>query len=227
MSNKDDVKNLLSMTSDSVGRDLLQALVQEIKLMPDLWSKLSKSKQDDVIDRLRDRVETNIKMVVHLIASNGATKVVADLEGVAIKDDIKATFKIHKSSDMESLQHLFESVGQPCMLVVADVSAHTGGMNEVVGETDQRAMDLGKEYDPNGDGNGMDGAFKDGDVVDAEVQTIEHQPLDSELKIAYQEGYDAYLEGKSTSACPLMKGPLCIEWLKGWKEAKSSNSEAA
>lgn len=36
----------------SIGRDLLQALVQEIKLLPDVWPKLSQKKQDDVIDRL-------------------------------------------------------------------------------------------------------------------------------------------------------------------------------
>ncbi|WP_369952165.1 hypothetical protein [Ralstonia syzygii] len=36
----DDVKTLLSMTSETVGRDLLQALVQEIKLLPDVWPKL-------------------------------------------------------------------------------------------------------------------------------------------------------------------------------------------
>lgn len=218
----DDVKNLLSMTSDTVGRDLLQALVQEIKLLPDLWVKLSKKKQDDVIDRLRDRVETNVKMVVHLIASNGAIKVVADLEGVAIKDDIKATFKVHKAQDMESLQHLFESVGQPCMLVVADVDAHTGGMKDIQGEADQRAMDLGKEYNAKGDGDGMDGAFKGGEVVD--VQAIEHKPLEAELDKAFEDGYEAASEDKDQSACPTMTGALCIEWIKGWKSYQEENN---
>lgn len=64
MTNKthdDDVKALLSMTAETVGRDLLQALVQEIKLLPDVWPKMSQKKQDSVIDRLRNRIETNVK----------------------------------------------------------------------------------------------------------------------------------------------------------------------
>ena len=218
----DDVKKLLSMTSESVGRDLLQALIQEINLLPDVWSKVPKKKQDDVIERIRDRVQTNVKMAVHLIASSGSIKVVADLEGVAIKDDIKATFKVHKAQDMESLQHLFESVGQPCMLVVADVDAHTGGMKDIEGESDQRAMNLGKEYDPNGDGNGMDGAFKGGEVVD--VQAIEHKPLEAELDKAFEDGYEAASEEKDQSACPTMTGALCIEWIKGWKSYQEENN---
>ncbi len=67
----DDVKALLSMTAETIGRDLLQALVQEIKLLPDVWQKLSQKKQDDVIDRLRNRVETNVKMAVHSLRARG------------------------------------------------------------------------------------------------------------------------------------------------------------
>ena len=63
------------------------------------------------------------------------------------------------------------------MLVVADVAAHTGGMGDIQGESDQRAMDWGKEYDPKGDGNGMDGAFN-GEVVDAEFTALENNPSD-------------------------------------------------
>ncbi len=58
---KDDFKATLNMTAETVGCDLLQALVQEIKLLPDLWIKLPKMKQDDVIDRLRNRGRNQCK----------------------------------------------------------------------------------------------------------------------------------------------------------------------
>ena len=73
-------KELLNMTAETIGKDILGALVQEIKLMPDVWPKLSESKQNDVIERLRNRVETNVKMAVHLIASDGRTVVTGDVE---------------------------------------------------------------------------------------------------------------------------------------------------
>lgn len=147
--NHDDVKALLNMTADTIGRDLLQALVQEIKLLPDAWPKLSQKKQDDVIDRLRNRVETNVKMAVHLISAEGRTVVAGDLDQITIKDGVKAVVKF--SSAAPNLHELYEASGKAVLVVVANPAQHTGGMDEVKGESDQRAMDLGHEYDPNGD----------------------------------------------------------------------------
>lgn len=42
-----------AMTADTIGKDLLGALVTELKLLPKPWPKLSESKQNDIIDRLR------------------------------------------------------------------------------------------------------------------------------------------------------------------------------
>lgn len=210
MNQSNEAKATMNMTADTVGRDLLQALVQEIKLLPDVWPKLSKSKQDDVIDRLRDRVETKVKMAVHLIASEGRTVVAGDLDQITIKDGVKAVIKF--SASAPSLHELYESSGKAVLVVVANPAQHTGGMDEVTGEADQRAMDLGHEYDPNGDGKGME---DDDNVVD--VIAIEHKLLDSELQQAHDDGYKAASEGKPQSGCPVMKGELCIQWVVGWK----------
>ena len=127
-----------AMTADTIGRDLLQALVQEIKLLPDSWPKLSKSKQDDVIDRLRSRVTDNVKMAVHVLAAQGRTVVAGDLDQITIKDGVKAVLKF--SSAAPSLHELYESAGKAVLLVVADAEANTGGMDAVTGEADQRGL---------------------------------------------------------------------------------------
>lgn len=200
------------MTTETVGRDLLQALVQEIKLLPDVWVKISKSKQDDVIDRLRNRVETNIKMAVHLLAAEGRTVVAGDLDQITIKDGVKAVVKF--SSVAANLHELYEASGMAILVVVANPKENMVGMDEVRGESDQRGMDLGHEYDPNGDGKGMPGE-NGGDVID--VLAIEKQSLHKELQKAFDDGYDAAEAGAPISDCPVMKGDLCIEWVKGWK----------
>ena len=68
------------MTADTIGKDLLSALVTEIRLLPNVWQKLPKAKQDDVIERLRNRVEENVAMAVFTIASQNRTTVAGSLD---------------------------------------------------------------------------------------------------------------------------------------------------
>ncbi|MGK2829197.1 DNA translocase FtsK [Ralstonia pseudosolanacearum] len=211
----------MSMTTDTLGKDLLSALVLELKMMPGTWVKLSQKKQDDIIDRLRSRVDGAVKMAVHLIAANGRTVVQGDLDQITIKDGAKAVVKIGKSAT--ALHDLAEAQGKAVLLVLGgNGEEHTAGMDEVKGESDQRAFDLGKEYtDEDGDGMPEDGAQTDDDVVDVEFSEepigIEHQPLQAELDTAYADGQKAASEGKLESDCPKIAGPLCIQWVKGLK----------
>lgn len=212
-----------AMTADSVGKDLLSALVAELKLLPDVWVKLSEKKQNDVIDRLRARVDTQIKMAVHVLASSGRTVVAGDLDQVTIKDGVKAVIKF--SAAAPSLHELYESQGKAVLVVVAGAADHTGGMDEVRGESDQRAMDLGKEYTSE-DGDGMNGPTGGG-VVDVDAKQIEHQPLQEEVDAAEEAGYLAASEGKPQSDCPVMAGALCIAWVKGWKQWREEQNGVA
>jgi hypothetical protein len=213
----------LTSTSDSVGADLLQALVQELKLLPDVWVKISESKQNDIIDRLRHRVQSNVATAVHAIASDNRATVIADLENVSIKEEIKATFRVSRSNAIEPLHGLYSSINKSCLLIVVSTAEHTAGMDEIKGESDQRAMDLGHEYDPNGDGKGMEGHVVD---VEAKAVAITNQHLQSELEQAYGAGNLAAQEGRPQSDCPLMAGALCIEWVKGWKTWHEENPSA-
>lgn len=220
MSHSPEMQATMNMTAGTVGKDLLSALVTELKMMPDTWVKLSQKKQDDIIDRLRSRVDTSVRMAVHLIAANGRTVVMGDLDQITIKDGAKAVVKIGKSAT--ALHDLAEAQGRAVLLVLgANPEEHTEGMDEVKGESDQCAFDLGKEYtDDDGDGMPEDGApsSDDGVVdVDAKVIPIEHQPLQAELDAAYADGERAASEGKPESDCPTLAGPLCIQWVKGWK----------
>ncbi len=203
-------KDFREMTSDTIGKDLLQALVSEIRLLPKPWEALPKAKQDDVIDRLRKRVDYNVKMAVHILAAEGRTVVAGALDQITIKDGVKAVVKF--GTNAGNMQELFESAGQDVLVVVANPGAHTSGMDKVQGEADQRAMDLGHEYHDN-DGGGMD----DNNVIEGQAIAIEEMPLQADLDKAYQDGRKAAEEGQPESACPVMKGALCIQWVKGWK----------
>lgn len=216
-------KDIREMTVDTIGRDILQALIQEIRLLPKPWAAMTKNKQDDVINRLRARVEYNVRMGVHLIASDNRTTIIGDLDQITSKDGIKAVFKINQNS--EGRHHLFDNVGRACLIIITDADATVSGIDEVQGEHDQRAMDLGREYTDQ-DGEGMDDHRDDDDIVDAEITVIEHQPLTEELQKAWDDGYDAAEAGKSQADCPVMDGRLCIEWVRGWKTWHEEHNDA-
>jgi hypothetical protein len=212
-----------NMTADTIGKDLLGALVSEIKLLPDPWQKLSKAKQDDVIDRLRARVQSNVKMAVHMLAAEGRVTIAGDLDQITIKDGVKAVVKF--GTGAPNLHELYDVAGKAILLVVANAADHTGGMDEIRGESDQRAMDLGHEYDPNGDGKGMN----DGDVVDAEFVPLglpspdQVKPTDEEMDASYEDGFQAAADGKKESDAPVIRHELVAQWMRGFKDWHEQN----
>lgn len=207
------------MTADTVGKDLLGALVQEIRLLPDVWPKLPKKKQDDVIDRLRSRVETNVKMAVHILSSQKRTTVAGNLDKVTIKNNVEAVIKL--GINTENIMQLFASAADKdskmVLIVVADSAEHTHGMNEIQGEDDQRGMDLGHEYNKN-DGGGMDDPIE-GKVIGLPENVI----TEEDLETAYQDGRLAAEEGNEQADCPIMDGSLVAKWVRGFKDWHEEN----
>ena len=59
------------------------------------------------------------------------------------------------------------------------------------------------------------------DVSDARILSLTDGPLDSDLEQAYQDGYQAYLDAKPKSDCPVMRHELVARWTAGWEAAKS------
>jgi hypothetical protein len=158
MSNQSDLKII---TAETMGKDLLGALVTEIRLLKKPWEKLSENQQNELIERLRNRIGDSIAQAVHILAADGRVVCQGDLDQVTIKDGVKAVVKF--SLSQPNLHEMYEAQGKSVLLVVADEKKFTTGMDEVQGESDQRTMDMGHEYHDN-DGGGMD----DSDVVDAE-----------------------------------------------------------
>ncbi|AEV24596.1 ribosome modulation factor [Azospira oryzae PS] len=210
-----------NMTADTVGKDLLSGLLAEIRLLPKSWAELSKAKQDDVIDRLRKRVESNVKMAVHLLAAEGRIVVAGDLDQITIKDGVKAVIKF--GAGAPNLHELYEVSGKQVLVVVANAADHTGGMNDIKGEADQRAMDLGHEYHDN-DGGGMEDG---GEVIEGEVLGLpspdQVKPTDDELDQAYEDGYQAAADGKTKDDAPVIRYELVEKWLRGWSDWHEQN----
>lgn len=114
MNAPDNMKTVLGMTADTVGKDLLSALVAELKLMPEPWQKMPKRKQNDILDRLRDRVAANVKMAVHLISASGRIVVNGELEQITIKGGAKAVINVSRGA--ESLHDFYDAQGTEVLI---------------------------------------------------------------------------------------------------------------
>lgn len=146
----------IQLASETLGRDLLQVLLQEVRALPDVWPKLTEKKQAAVIERLRNVIERATTHSVKLIAAGGNPTISGILESVAIKEGIKATFKV---SQFDPMRHeLIDSQGKVCLLVVANAADHLGGMDEVKPDPDQGELLNG-------------GAAFEDEVANAEAET--------------------------------------------------------
>lgn len=164
--------HFMNMTADTLGKSLLQGLIQEIRIMPDCWQKLPEAKQQDIIDRLERQVRNAATIAVHTIAGGDRDTVYGKLESMTAKDKMKAVFVVNPSSPHK--EDLLFAVNKDCLLIIGGANEFTGGMDQVKPDPDQNPLDLnGGDHDMEDAGawGGMQPA-DDSDVVDAEFQEL-------------------------------------------------------
>lgn len=132
------------MAATTVAGDLLAALIDELRLIERPWQSLPEVDQQDVIERLRARVKTNVEEAVRTIAADARPVIAAEVESVTVKDGIKAVLKLSKGDP--NRHHLVDAQGDVVLIVVAGAAQYTGGLDAVQAEPDQRALGLGEEY---------------------------------------------------------------------------------
>jgi hypothetical protein len=132
MENENDLKDTAVMTSETVAGDLIGMLVQELRLLPDIWPRIGPEEQEGIIERVRKRVTDNVRRAVELIASDGRVTVTGDLKRVTFGDKVEAVFTLSKNDPRA--RDLCEAQGMPCLIVVAPAAAHMGGAGDLAAE---------------------------------------------------------------------------------------------
>lgn len=130
------------IASDTLGKDLLTFLIQEFKALQKPWQQLSESEQNTAIDRAKSRIEHAVTAAISILFGNGCVSVIADIEGVAIKDNVKCILKVSRTNTSDAMQVLFTAHNQPCRILLASPEQYLGGMDEVTGESDQSSLPL-------------------------------------------------------------------------------------
>lgn len=117
--------HFMNMTADTLGKSLLQGLIQEIRIMPDCWQKLPEAKQQDIIDRLERQVRNAATIAVHTIAGGDRDTVYGKLESMTAKDKMKAVFVVNPSSPHK--EDLLFAVNKDCLLIIGGANEFTEG----------------------------------------------------------------------------------------------------
>lgn len=129
-----------------LGRDILAAIVQQVKQQPDHWHRMSEATQQKQIDQLRGRVRDILVNAVRVMIGGGRfTSVGVELESLMFKDGLKGQFVIPKGA--EGRHELADAVGGRVLIVLADPNAYLQRMEEVKEAADQLEL-FGGDYDP-------------------------------------------------------------------------------
>lgn len=124
----DLMEELFITSAEYLGQDILAFIIQELKAMPKVWQQLSEHEQQSIIDRATEHTESAVRAATGIIFSEGCISVIGDIEGVAIKDEIKATIRIMRNNEQESLTALFTHHNQPCRVLLTGANVFTGGI---------------------------------------------------------------------------------------------------
>ncbi len=144
----------VELASETLLGDLMSLVIEELKAAPDVWQKLSESKQDAVIGRVHQRVREAVRQAVELIAANGRTAIPANLEQVTVKDTYKAVLTLSKTDP--NRHELVDATGRAVVIVIADAEEFSGGAGEVKPDPDQPDLPVSGV----GAGDAIEGEFK-------------------------------------------------------------------
>ena len=130
------------IASETLGKDLLAFLLQEFKAAQKPWQQMKESEQNQVIDRAKAGIESAVTAAISILFGNGCVSVIADIEGVAIKDNVKCILKVSRTNTSEAMQELFTAHNQPCRILLSSPDQYLGGMDEIKGTADQGSLPL-------------------------------------------------------------------------------------
>lgn len=178
-----------ALSAENMGRDLAQALIDELRNMPDHWPRLNKELQQGIIDRFKARVGAAIQSAQHMLTASKFTAVPATLTGVSRKGGIKSGLVIAK--DAPGRHDLFDSEGKPVLVVIVDHAQWLQNMDELKAVGNQADLfDREENYDPTED----QGAFRRGDSPPSMVDSSEYW---AEMRALIASGDDtAVSEGR-------------------------------
>jgi len=142
---RDVAQDAYAISTETMGHDILAALLIELRQMPDNWARLSEDMQQKAIERIKDKVRATVEKCIAILMRGEFAAVPADLEFVNCKNGISAGLKIQK--DALYRHQLFDAQGQKVLIVLANADRWLTRMDEIKAKGNQIDLFDG-DYDP-------------------------------------------------------------------------------
>lgn len=143
---KPEEPTAIQLAAETLGRDMLDALVQEFDRMPEAWPRMAHHLQEQTIRRLEVTVRNLVTNALAILLKGDFPACRAVVESVQFKDGIKAVMKVARTE--HSRYELAEHVGTPVVVVLHDPAQYFERMETVRSQKGQAEMFSGPA-DPN------------------------------------------------------------------------------
>lgn len=154
MTDQNDALHPIQLAADTLGRDILGALVDELKAAPDCWQKMNSIQQDDCINRLRKRTHEVVTSALELLLRGHYPSCEAELDSISVRKGIQVRLTIPRGS--RNFHELADAVGTRVLVVIADPEDYEQRMDEVRAAADQGELFGGEESSDDPPGEGAD-----------------------------------------------------------------------
>lgn len=134
--------------AETLGHDLMAALLGELRTMPDHWMRMNEENQQKAIARLRDKVKTMVHETAGILMRGEFPAVAATLDAITIKDGVKITLAMDASQ--QGRHALYDTAGKKVLVVLADSERWLERMDEIKAKADQLQL-FDEDYDPSVD----------------------------------------------------------------------------
>lgn len=145
---KEAARDAFLIAADTMGHDLLAALLGELRSMPDHWARLNEQLQQRTLDNLKGKIRATVENIVAMLMRGEFAAVQAELKTVAWGSNINATIAVAR--DALYRHALSDAQGQKVLVVLTDASRWTQRMDEIKAKADQLELWSG-DYDPSVD----------------------------------------------------------------------------
>jgi len=175
---KSTAVDAVELAAETLGKDLLEALITEVQQSHVGWDNMTQIQQDGTIERLRRRVQILVGEALRVLFAGEFPATPATLVGLTCRKGIKAVLDISRSG--HSRYELMDSIGRQVLVVIANPDDYTARMAEVRARQKQGDLFQAKSGVAHGEGYvGGDGdpyRRGEGDDVDSPAERITYDP---------------------------------------------------